>query len=98
MKKFIYYIKLFDCYKNLLSENECTTFSAYYENNLSMQEIADNKGVSKSAVGASIKNTEMKLTAYEQALHFEAKQEKIQKIIAKIEDEKIQKELEQILK
>jgi hypothetical protein len=97
MEKFLYYTRLFDCYKKLLSENECATFSSYYEDNLSMQEIADNKGVSKSAVGASLKNTEMKLTAYEQALHLEARLEKIRKLIPKIKDEKIRESLEQIL-
>ncbi len=98
MEKFIYYTRLFDCYKKLLNEKECSTFSMYYEDNLSMQEIADNKGVSKSAIGSSIKNTEMKLTTYEKALHLEARLEKIRKLLTKIEDEKIRESLEQILK
>lgn len=98
MEKFIYYTRLFDCYKKLLSANECATFSSYYEDNLSMQEIADNKGVSKSAIGASLKNTEMKLMSYEQALHLEARLEKVRKLIPKVDDEKIRESLEQILK
>lgn len=98
MEKFLYYTKLFDCYKCLLNENERSTFSSYYEENLSMQEIADNKKVSKSAIGASIKNTELKLATFEQALHLEAKQEKLAKIITKIDNENIRKELEQIMK
>ena len=48
MERFLYYTKLFDCYKKLLSEKERETFSNYYEENLTMQEIADNKKISKS--------------------------------------------------
>ena len=65
MEKFVYYTKLFDCYQGLLNEHERNTFSSYYEENLSMQEIANNRGVSKSAIGATIKKVEMKLTTFE---------------------------------
>jgi len=98
MEKFVYYTKLFDCYKELLNENEKNTFSSYYENNLSMQEIAENRGVSKSAIGATIKNVEMKLTSYERVLHLESKQEKLNNLIKTIQDENLKKELEKILK
>lgn len=97
MEKFVYYTKLFDCYKDLLSSIEKTTFSYYYEENLSMQEIAETRGVSKSAIGATIKNVEMKLTSYERVLHLEAKQEKIANLLKKIEDESIKIELEKIM-
>ncbi len=40
----------------------------------------------------------MKLTAYEQALHLDARFEKIRKLILKVKDEKIRESLEQILK
>lgn len=98
MEKFVYYTKLFDCYKNLLNINEIVTFSSYYEDNLSMQEIADNRGISKSAIGATIKNVEMKLTNYERVLHLEAKHEKLLALMETINDEKIKKELEKIMK
>ena len=98
MEKFVYYTKLFDCYEGLLNDHERTTFSAYYEENLSMQEIANNRGVSKSAIGATIKNVEMKLTTFERVLHLEAKNEKILNLMKQVEDEKLKKELEKILK
>lgn len=98
MEKFVYYTKLFDCYKGLLNENERITFSSYYEENLSMQEIADNRGVSKSAIGSTIKNVELKLATYERILHLEAKEEQFQKLLETIKDEKIKKELEKIMK
>lgn len=98
MEKFVYYAKLFDCYKNLLSQHERKIFSDYYEENLSMQEIADNRGVSKSAIGATIKNVELKLTTFESALHLEAKQEKLEELINTLKDEKLKKEFERITK
>lgn len=98
MEKFVYYNKLFDCYKGLLSQTECTTFSAYYEDNLSLKEIAENRCISKSAVGATVKNVEMKLTTYERILHLEAKQEKIRKLILEVKEENIKMELEKLLK
>lgn len=98
MEKFLYYTRLFDCYKELLSENERATFSSYYEENLTMQEIADNKNISKSAVGASLKNTETKLINYEKALHLEARLEKIRRLKDNIKEKEIQEYLDQILK
>ena len=98
MEKFVYFSRLFDCYRNLLSKNEKKTFSAYYEENLSMQEIAEIRKISKSAIGSTIKNTELKLVNYENALHLQAKQERMRKILKHITDEKIRQELEKIMK
>lgn len=98
MEKFVYYTKLYDCYKGLLSPNERTTFSLYYEENLSMQEIADNKKISKSAVGMAIKNAEMKLASFERVLHLEAKNDKLKEIIKQEQNEELKKELEKLLK
>lgn len=98
MEKFVYYAKLFDCYKGLLNENERLTFSSYYEDDLSMQEIADNRKVSKSAIGSTMKNVELKLATFERILHLEAKQERLVNLYNKIEDETIKEELKKIMK
>ena len=98
MEKLVYYTKLFDSYKGLLNDNEQTTFSSYYENDLSMQEIADNKGVSKSAIGATIKTVEMKLTNFEKILHLEEKEERLAHLMSKITEENIKSEIESIIK
>lgn len=97
MEKFVYYTKLFDCYKGLLNDNERNTFSYYYEENLSMQEIADNKNVSKSAIGSTIKTVEMKLTNYEKILQNEAKNELLEQIKNEICDKKIQEKIEKVI-
>ncbi len=69
MKNIVHYNKLFDCYKNILNDNEIEIFKDYYEEDLSMQEIADNLEISKSAVGKKINNIEKKLDELENSLN-----------------------------
>lgn len=56
---------LFDCYKSLLTENERKCFKDYYHDDYSLSEIAKSNGVSRSAVGKTIKNAQEKLNNYE---------------------------------
>jgi len=65
MEKFVKYNKLFDCYSNLLTEKERNCFKDYYGEDLSLQEIAENNNVSRSAIHKTIKNVEEKLDEYE---------------------------------
>ena len=69
MEKFVYYGELFDIYKDLLAKNVQNIFSLYYEDNLTLQEIADNLNVSKSYIGNIIKKCEKKLDSFEDKLH-----------------------------
>lgn len=68
MEKYIYYGSLYSIYKDLLTENNQNIFSLYYEENLTLQEIADNLNVSKSYVGNVIKKCEKKLDSLENSL------------------------------
>ena len=47
----IYLNELFDYYNVLLTKKEQDIFIDHYEDDLSLQEIADNLNISKSAVG-----------------------------------------------
>lgn len=69
MEKYIYYGMLLDFYKKLLNTNSEEIFKLYYEENLTLQEIADNLNVSKSYIGKVIKETEKKLDDLESYLH-----------------------------
>ena len=60
---------LLDIYKKLLNDNREDIFKLYYEENLTLQEIADNLNVSKSYIGKVIKETEKKLDDLENDLH-----------------------------
>lgn len=68
MKDVVKFNKLFDCYNNILKDDEKEIFILYYEEDLSMQEIADDFNISKSAIGKKIKNIESKLEDLENKL------------------------------
>ena len=69
MKEFVYYNDLFDIYFELLTEKEISTFKDYYQEDLSLSEIADNRDISRSAVQKTIKTVLEKLDNYEEKLH-----------------------------
>ena len=69
MKEFLYNGELFDIYGALLNESNKKFYKLYYEENLTLQEIADLENVSKSYVGNIIKKTSEKLKEYESVLH-----------------------------
>lgn len=76
-----YFNSLFDIYKELLTKKEQDAFKEHYVEDLSMQEIADNKNVSKSSVGMTIKRAEQKLEDYEHKLHILKKNIQIKEAI-----------------
>lgn len=98
MKKLEHYTKLFDIYKNILKEEEKEIFSDYYEEDLSMQEIADNYEISKSAVGKKIKNIENKLNNYESSLNISKNYEILNNILLENDINKIKEKISIILK
>lgn len=68
MNKVLYYNNLFTIYKELLTQKEQNIFSLYYEENLSLSEIAENLKITRSAVGNTVKTVEKKLDFYENKL------------------------------
>ncbi len=70
MDELIKYTSLFDIYKGLLSSKQVETFEDYYFENLTIEEIAENKGVSKNAVSKTLMAVKKALNEYEDALHF----------------------------
>lgn len=80
MNKTIYYNNLYSIYKELLTAKESEIFSLYYEENLSMGEIATNKNITRSAVGNTIKIVENKLTDFENKLHIDKRNQMLEKL------------------
>ena len=97
MDKFLYYNDLFNIYKELLTKKEQVIFSDYYEENLSMGEIAENLSITRSAVGSTIKTVEQKLEKYESCLQIRSKNKKLQAVIEEIKDKEIKGKLEELL-
>ena len=98
MEKFIYYNELYLIYKDLLSESEKDVFDMYYGDNLTMQEIADNKNISKARVGVIIKNVEKKLDTLEKALKVFKLKEELNDVLELNDINEIKKRLNNIIK
>ena len=81
MEEFVYYNDLFDIYSELLTENERGNFRDYYQEDLSLSEIADEKNVSRSAIQKTIKNVIDKLNYYESKLHIYEKNTKLNEVL-----------------
>ena len=98
MEDFIKFNNLFSLYSSLLTETQREIFEDYYGENLSLQEIADNRGTSKSFVGKTIKECEQKLLDYENKLHKLEIKEIIDKCLSDENLENIKKHIEKISK
>ncbi len=93
MKNEVYLNVLYDCYRNLLTEQEEVLFESYYFDNLSLAEISENIGISRNAIHKHLKKITEKLLSFESKLHINDKEEKILKLI---QDQKLKKEIENI--
>lgn len=96
MDKTIYLINIYDYYEELLTEKQKEYFKDYYFKNLSLSEISENKKISRNAIYKVIKETEKKLNYYEETLKLYKKALQIKKIIKNL-DEKIKKEIEELI-
>ena len=98
MDKVLYFNSLFSIYRDLLTKKEQNIFSLYYEENMSLSEIALELDISRSAVGNTIKIVEQKLENYEQKLKLNVKnillKETLNEPINTTLKEKIEKSLE----
>lgn len=72
-----YLNSLFDIYKDLLTEYQRTTFINYYIEDLTLSEIGENNGISKSSVGKTAKLVTDKLIDYENKLKIYANKNKL---------------------
>ena len=97
MEDFVYYGELFNIYVSLLNESNKKYYKLYYEENLSMQEIADLENVSKSYVGNIIKKTSTILDDYENKLHIYKVRSSLDKALLESDINKVKSIIESIL-
>ena len=83
MEDIVYIISLYDYYGELLTEKQKNYFEDYYFDNLTMEEIAENDGVSKNAISKQIINIKEKLNYYESVLKLYSNRVEIEKILDK---------------
>ena len=93
MDKSVMISMLLEIYGKLLTERQADIVDLYYNQNLSLSEIADDSDVSRQAIRKSLIEAEKNLFEYEEKLGFFKKQvcreEKIEKILKLIDDDKI---------
>ncbi|MBR7185958.1 MAG: DNA-binding protein [Clostridia bacterium] len=66
------YLQLFDAYAPLLTESQREICELYYMCDLSLSEIAQEKGITKQAVSDTLKKSRELLDYYEEKLHHSA--------------------------
>lgn len=92
-----YLNSLFDIYKVLLTPIEQETFASYYENDLSLSEIAENRHISKSSVGKTLSLVEDKLDEYEQKLNILKIRKELEKLLDENDLNSIKERIKEIL-
>lgn len=76
---------LYDAYASLLSEEQSTALDLYYNEDLSLSEIAEQTGISRQGVRDRIKHGESFLLFYEEKLHLCEKYQKTEEILSQME-------------
>ena len=91
-------------YGKLLTQKQCEFINDYYNNDLSLSEIAENNNITRQAVRDIIKKGEKKLFEYEEKLKFmkrtlnqEKRIEKVLSELTKIQKESSDKQISNIL-
>ena len=80
-------ILLMDLYKDLLTDKQKEDLTLYYEEDLSLSEIANDLGVSRNAIYDNIKRAVKSLEKYESKLKLLEKHKQRLALIKKIEKE-----------
>lgn len=90
-------VPLYDCYAALLSEKQRTAFEYYYDDDLSLSEIAEHTHTTRQGVRDLLKRSEEQLRFFEESLHLSEKYEKLRDIAAKCGDAALKIEIDSIL-
>ncbi len=85
MAKNLDVIILFDIYGDMLTKKQQDFISYYYNDDLSLAEIAENEGITRQGVRDAIKRAEAQLVAFEEHLGLHARLEKIRAGVDEIE-------------
>jgi len=88
---------LFDCYKGLLSASQQAIFSAYYDYDLSLGEIAEDRKISRAAVSDALHKGFAKLLTVEKEVGFAKKKGDLQSLSLALDEAKTPDEKEKAL-
>ena len=85
LNKKYYLTLLFDFYGELLKDNNRQIYEDYILNDLSLSEIASDRGVSRQGIHDTIKRTIKKLEEYESKIHLKERYESIHQKVDEIQ-------------
>lgn len=97
MEDFVLYNSLYDIYKELLTEKEREVFIDYYQEDLSLSEIAINNHVSKTAISKTLKKVLDKLSYYEELLQIYKKDNLLKEILNSDNIDDIKKSVRKVI-
>jgi len=87
MEKDFQLVELFEIYKGLLTERQREIFSEHYLYDLSFNEIAEPKGMTRQSVSGAIRTVKEKLVEFEANLHLGKKQALLTSLAEELERE-----------
>ena len=86
MEKLVEIGQLFDVYKALLNDKQRDVINCYYNEDLSLNEIAQNNNKSKQAISDMIQRSVDKLFEFEKELSLLSKREKLRADLTEIRE------------
>lgn len=89
--------ELYDCYWALLSDKQRTVFEYYYDDDLSLSEIAEHTRTTRQGVRDLIKRSEEQLKAFEQALGLNTKYTQLREIAAESKNPELARKIEAVI-
>lgn len=92
ISKTIEITELYDFYKETLTDRQKTFFELYFNEDLTLQEIADEYKISRSAISDSINKTISLLNQMEKSLKMRENSIKLQGILTEFKENKIDKD------
>jgi len=90
--------QLYDAYETLLTEKQKLYFKLYYQEDLSLSEIAIQFDISRNAVFDHIKRTEKALENYEEKLHLVFNSASREQLMKQMEPYVVDEDLKKLLK
>ena len=97
LEKVIYINNLFQLYGSLLSKAQQEIIQDYYEYNLSISEIAENRNTSRSAVEDALKKGVKKLMEIEEKINVLHTNEEIKDILNKMKNASNKEEINKLI-
>lgn len=97
IEKLVYINKLLSIYGELLTNTQKDILSDYYNLNLSITEISEERNISRSAVEDALKKGVKKLLSLENTLNLQEKREKTNNLLTLLENEKSEEKRKELI-